>query len=62
MNSDFTLLIFLQHYPYNRQIQFISNKDLLIDDDVAGFLPTTEQQVSKDVLDNIYAYASTRNR
>ena len=62
MNSDFILMIFLQHYPYNRQIQFISKKDLLIDDDVAGFLPITEQQVSKDVLDNIYAYASTRNK
>jgi hypothetical protein len=61
MNSDFTLLVFMQHYPYYRQIQMISRKDLLIDDDVANFLPTTEQQVSKEILDNIYAYAS-RNR
>ena len=62
MNSDFILLIFTQHYPYNRQIQMISHKDMLIDDDVVGFMPTTEHQVSKEVLDNIYAYASTHIR
>ena len=58
MNKDFTLMIMLQHYPISQQLQVFSYKDLLINADVADYLQTTEQQVSKSVLDSVYAYAS----
>ena len=59
MNRDFILLLISHHYPFYQQFQALSHKDLFIETDVADFLQTTEQQVSKNVLDNIYAYAST---
>ena len=58
MDKDFTLLMLMQHYPITQQLHIISFKDLMMDADVADCLQTTEQQVSKCVLDNIYAYAS----
>ena len=59
MDRDFTLLLISHHYPFYQQFQTLSHDDLLIETDVADFLKTTEQQVSKKALDNIYAYAST---
>ena len=57
MDRDFILLLFsTHHYPFYQQFSY---RDLLIEPDVADFLQTTEQRVSKNVLDNIYAYAST---
>ena len=58
MEIDFTLLLLMQHYPITQQLHVFSNKDLIMDADVADCLQTTEQQVSKCVLDNVYAYAS----
>jgi len=58
MDNDFTLLLLMQHYPITQQFHILSNKDLMMDADVADCLQTTEQQVSKYVLDSIYAYAS----
>ena len=58
MNVDFTILFLSYHYPFYQQVQLLSQKDLVVEADVAELLPTTEQQVSKCVLDNIYAYAS----
>jgi len=59
MNEFFTFLILTQHYPYSRQIQAITYRDLCIDADVGEFLQTTEQQVSKCVLEDIYSFASS---
>ena len=59
MDRDFILLLMSFHYPFYKQFHALSHKDLHIETDVADFLQTTEQQVSKDVLENIYAYAST---
>ena len=58
MEIDFTLLLLMQHYPFTQQLHVFSNKDLIMDADVADCLQTTEQQVSKCVLDHVYAYAS----
>ena len=58
MNEDYTLLIVMQHYPIYQQLQVLSRKDTMMDTEVADFLRTTEQEVSKDVLDNVYSYAS----
>ena len=58
MDKDFTLLMLMQHYPITQQFHVISHNDLMMDTDVADCLQTTEQQVSKCVLDHIYAYAS----
>jgi len=59
MNTDFTLLLLTQHYPFFQNLQLLSYNDNQIeDDDVAEFLQTTEQQISKRTLDNVYAYAS----
>jgi len=58
MEIDFTLLLLMQHYPITQQLHVLSKKDLTIDTDVANCLQTTEQQISKRVLDNVYAYAS----
>jgi len=58
MNTDFTLLLISHYYPFYQQFQVLSHEDLVIETDVEDFLKTTEQRVSKDVLDNIYAYAS----
>ena len=58
MDIDFTLLLLMQHYPFTQQLHVLSNKDMIMDADVADCLPTSEQQVSKSVLDQIYAYAS----
>ena len=58
MNLDFTILYLSYHYPFSQQFQLLSQKDLIVEADVANFLQTTEQQVSRCVLDNIYAYAS----
>ena len=56
MDRDFILLLFsTHHYPFYQQISY---KDLMIEPDVADYLQTNEQRVSKNVLDNIYAYAS----
>ena len=59
MNKDFIHLLISHHYPFYQQFQVLSNQDLLIETDIADFLQTAEQQVNKDVLANIYAYAST---
>ena len=58
MDNDFTLLLLMQHYPVTQQLHILSSKDLMMDTDVANCLQTTEQQISKSVLDNVYAYAS----
>ena len=62
MNNDFTLLLLMQHYPIFQQLQVISSDDVFIDENVAGFLPTTELQIDKRILDPIYAYASVAVR
>jgi len=60
MQPDFTLILLSQHYPFYKNLQLLSyNDNLMEDDDVAEFLQTTEQQISKRILDNVYAYAST---
>ena len=58
MKVDFTILLLSYHYPFIHQLQLLSHKDLLVEADVAALLNTTEHQVSKSILDNIYAYAS----
>ena len=58
MDNDFTLLLLMQHYPITQQLLILSSKNLMMDTDVADCLQMTEQQVSKSVLDNVYAYAS----
>ena len=58
MNIDFTFLLLSYHYPYTQQFQLLSKKDFFLETDVSEFLQTTEQQVSRRVLDSIYAYAS----
>ena len=60
MNVDFTFLLVMQHYPYYQHLQMSSGKDVKIEEDVADFLQTVEQQVSAKVLDEIYAYASSK--
>ena len=59
MYKDYILLLISHYYPFYQHFHVLSHKDFLLETDVADFLKTTEQQVSKDVLDNIYAYAST---
>ena len=58
MNLDYTFLLISYHFPFSQQFQLLSRKDLLVEPDVAELLQTNEQQISKCVLDNIYAYAS----
>ena len=58
MNKEFTLILLSYHHPYSRQFQILPFKDVSVEADVAGFLQTTEQQVSKCVLDGIYDYAA----
>ena len=58
MYKDFTFLLLSFHYPFTRQFCLLSYKDLLEGADVADFLKTTEQCVSKRILDKVYAYAS----
>ena len=59
MDKDLILLLISFHYPFYQQILAFAPDDLLLEADVVDFLKTTEQQVSQNVLDNIYEYAST---
>ena len=58
MGTDYTIFLLSIHYPFTQQLQMLSPRDIAIEDDVAGFLTTTEQEVNKRVLDRIYDYAS----
>jgi len=58
MHKDFTLLLLSFHYPFSRQFIVLSGKDFSVEKDVADFLQTTEQRVSRRTLDKVYAYAS----
>ncbi len=58
MDENFTLLLLSQHYPISQQLQIIPYEDMSIDADVADYLHAAEQQVSQNVLDNIFSYAS----
>ena len=58
MYIDFTFLLISYHYPFSQQFQLLSRRDFIVEADVAELLQTTEYQVSKRVLENIYAYAS----
>jgi len=60
MQADYTLLLLVQHYPFFQHVHFLSKNDIIIEDDIAEFLRTTEQQISKRALDNVYAYASAQ--
>ena len=57
MPENFTLLLLSQHYPDSPQFQFLSYEDVSVDAEVAVFLQTAEQQVNRDVLNKIYAFA-----
>ena len=58
MDNHFTLLLLSQHYPISQQFQIISNEDVSIDANIAGFLQAIEQRASQHVLDHIYTHAS----
>ena len=58
MYKDFTLFLLSFHHPFSRQFHLLSYEDLLEVTDVSDFLKTTEQRVSKRILDKVYAYAS----
>ena len=57
MADNFTLLLLSQHYPLSPQLRILSFDDVSIDEEIAAFLQTNEQQASQHVLDNVYAFA-----
>ena len=61
MYIDFTFLLISYFYPISQQFQLLSRKDFFVEADVAYLLQKTEQQVSKRILENVYAYASAES-